>query len=116
MARNSGKRKRTPATQEQYVDFKEVKPLNYIQETYLEAIKSNDIIFGIGSAGTGKTFVAASYAASQLFHKRINLPILWPLPLIQLSENIQAEICAITVLLFLEHPIIPNLTNQKQRK
>lgn len=56
--------------------FKDVKPLNYIQGEYLDAIKSNDIIFGIGSAGTGKTFVAASYAAGELFHRRIQKIIL----------------------------------------
>lgn len=56
--------------------FKEVKPLNFIQGLYLDAIKSNSVIFGVGSAGTGKTFVAASYAASQLFHRNINKVIL----------------------------------------
>lgn len=56
--------------------FKDVKPLNFIQGQYLTAIKSNEIIFGIGSAGTGKTFVAASYAAGELFHRRINKIIL----------------------------------------
>ncbi len=57
-------------------DFKEIVPLNFIQSEYLEAIKSNDIIFGIGSAGTGKTFIAASYAASELFHRRVKKVIL----------------------------------------
>lgn len=56
--------------------FKEVVPLNYIQGEYLEAIKSNDIIFGVGSAGTGKTFIAAAYAASELYHRRISKIIL----------------------------------------
>lgn len=56
--------------------FKDVKPLNYIQGEYLDAIKSNEIVFGIGSAGTGKTFVAASYAAGELFHRRIQKIIL----------------------------------------
>lgn len=56
--------------------FKEVQPLNFIQGEYLEAIKSNDIIFGIGSAGTGKTFIAASYAASQLYHRKVDRVIL----------------------------------------
>ena len=56
--------------------FKEIEPLNYIQGEYLEAIRSNDVIFGIGSAGTGKTFIAASFAASELFHRRINKIIL----------------------------------------
>lgn len=56
--------------------FKEVKPLNFIQGEYLAAIESNDIIFGIGSAGTGKTFIAASYAAQELYYKRIDKIIL----------------------------------------
>lgn len=57
-------------------NFKEVQPLNYIQGEYLDAIKHNDIVFGIGSAGTGKTFIAASYAASELYHRRVSKVIL----------------------------------------
>jgi phosphate starvation-inducible PhoH-like protein len=53
-------------------NFKEVLPLNFIQGEYLEAIKYNEVIFGIGSAGTGKTFIAASFAASELFHRRVS--------------------------------------------
>jgi len=56
--------------------FKEVEPLNFIQGEYLEAIKHNDVVFGVGSAGTGKTFIAASFAASELFHRRVNKVIL----------------------------------------
>ena len=58
------------------VGIQSVKPLNFIQGAYLDAIKSNDIIFGIGSAGTGKTFIAASYAAEQLFYKKVDKIIL----------------------------------------
>lgn len=99
MARNSGKSSRSyPAKKQSYkpsqeekasarrkareddyvpnYSFKEVEPLNFIQGEYLEAIKSNDIIFGIGSAGTGKTFIAASYAASQLFHRKVDKVVL----------------------------------------
>jgi phosphate starvation-inducible PhoH-like protein len=80
MANSSGKKARRAQPQSEPTPveygFKEVKPLNYIQGEYLEAIKYNDIIFGIGSAGTGKTFVAASYAASELFHRRIQKIIL----------------------------------------
>lgn len=83
MANNSGKKARRAASEsprEQFLtnksEFKEVKPLNYIQETYLNAIKTSDITFGIGSAGTGKTYVAASYAASELFHRRVERIIL----------------------------------------
>ena len=79
MARSTGKKARKPAGTQPYLPeagFKEIKPLNYIQEEYLHAIKNNDIIFGIGSAGTGKTYIAASYAASELFHRRVDKIIL----------------------------------------
>jgi phosphate starvation-inducible PhoH-like protein len=56
--------------------FRDVKPLNFIQGEYLEAIKTSEIVFGIGSAGTGKTYVAASFAAGELFHRRIHKIIL----------------------------------------
>lgn len=77
MARSTGKKARKPASE--YAtgsSFREVKPLNYIQDEYLNAIKHNEIIFGIGSAGTGKTYIAASYAAAELFHRRIDKIIL----------------------------------------
>lgn len=78
MAISSGKKARRsePDLFKVMGEFKEVKPLNYIQETYLNAIKTSDIVFGIGSAGTGKTYVAASYAASELFHRRCEKVIL----------------------------------------
>jgi phosphate starvation-inducible PhoH-like protein len=87
MANQSGKQARKVALLETKVSdqgivdskkqtFREVKPLNEIQSVYLDAIKHNDIIFGIGSAGTGKTYVAASYAAAQLFYKKITKIIL----------------------------------------
>jgi phosphate starvation-inducible PhoH-like protein len=86
MARSTGKKARRdqqtdnnstrPSTGGVKVTLQPVKPLNYIQGAYLDAIKSNDIIFGIGSAGTGKTFIAATYAAEQLFYKKIDKIIL----------------------------------------
>lgn len=88
MARNSGKAQRSYPAKKSRINkdseqdfqpnynFKEIQPLNFIQGEYLEAIRHNDIIFGIGSAGTGKTFIAANYAASELFHRRIHKIIL----------------------------------------
>lgn len=96
MARNSGKTHRaqpskssandeltrfknpgtSPNTAQRNHSFREVQPLNFIQGQYLDAIKHNDVIFGIGSAGTGKTYVAASYAAAELYYKRIHRIIL----------------------------------------
>ena len=75
MAVSSGKkaRKNNSENLNEYTHtFKDVKPINFIQEAYLNAIKHNSIIFGIGSAGTGKTYIPAAYAASELYHKRIN--------------------------------------------
>lgn len=72
--RPSGKHDRSNSTLNHEV--KDIKPLNFIQAEYLEAIKSNDIIFGVGSAGTGKTYIAAAYAASQLFYRKIDKIIL----------------------------------------
>lgn len=77
MATNSGKKARREATNSVLdIQFREVKPLNYIQEAYLTAIRECDIVFGVGSAGTGKTYVAANYAAGQLFHRNIEKIIL----------------------------------------
>jgi phosphate starvation-inducible PhoH-like protein len=64
-----------PQPQRNYT-FKEVQPLNFVQSEYLDAIENNDVIFGIGSAGTGKTFIAANYAARELYYKRVNKVIL----------------------------------------
>lgn len=36
------------------------------QRYYMQAIKKNDLVFGIGPAGTGKTYVAVMYAISKL--------------------------------------------------
>ncbi len=36
------------------------------QDIYIREIKSNDLIFSIGSAGTGKTYLAVCYAVSEL--------------------------------------------------
>lgn len=76
MATTTGKKARKNIDNGYNNPFKEVKPLNYIQAEYLEAIKENEIIFGIGSAGTGKTYIAAWYAAQQLYNKKIDKIIL----------------------------------------
>lgn len=36
------------------------------QRLYINAMKRNDLVFGLGPAGTGKTFLAVVYAAKQL--------------------------------------------------
>lgn len=56
--------------------FEKVEPLNFIQGHYLNAIRGSTVIFGIGSAGTGKTFLATSYAAEELFYRNVDKVIL----------------------------------------
>lgn len=51
-------------------------PMSVAQGLYLDSIKANNIIFGKGSAGTGKTYIPGSYAAEQLFYRNINKIIL----------------------------------------
>ncbi len=46
------------------------------QKKYLEAIENNDIVFGIGPAGTGKTYLAVAMAVQYLLSKRVNRIIL----------------------------------------
>ena len=38
----------------------------YMQSTFIEAMSKNDLIFGVGPAGTGKTYLAVAYAAMML--------------------------------------------------
>ena len=46
------------------------------QRRYLEAIEQRDIVFGIGPAGTGKTYLAMAQAVSFLLSKRVSRIIL----------------------------------------
>jgi phosphate starvation-inducible PhoH-like protein len=46
------------------------------QRRYLDAIEQNDIVFGIGPAGTGKTYLAMAQAVSFLLAKRVTRIIL----------------------------------------
>ena len=46
------------------------------QRRYLEAIDTNDIVFGIGPAGTGKTYLAMAQAVSYLLAKKVSRIIL----------------------------------------
>ncbi len=49
-----------------------VKPKTYGQKRYVEAIQNYDIVFGIGPAGTGKTYLAVAMAVKALKEKSIN--------------------------------------------
>jgi phosphate starvation-inducible PhoH-like protein len=53
-----------------------VQPKSVNQRRYLDAIEKYDMVFGIGPAGTGKTYLAVAMAISALMAKRVNRIIL----------------------------------------
>jgi len=55
---------------------RQVTPKSVNQRRYLEAIDKFDIVFGIGPAGTGKTYLAMAQAVSFLLAKRVSRIIL----------------------------------------
>ncbi|MDQ3181610.1 MAG: PhoH family protein, partial [Acidobacteriota bacterium] len=55
---------------------KQVAPKSANQRKYIEAIQNNDLSFGIGPAGTGKSFLAVALAVQALFSKQVSRIIL----------------------------------------
>jgi phosphate starvation-inducible PhoH-like protein len=53
-----------------------VSPRNMAQKLYLQAISDNDIVFGVGPAGTGKTYLAVAAASAALNDKQIKRIVL----------------------------------------
>jgi phosphate starvation-inducible PhoH-like protein len=53
-----------------------VAPKTVTQRRYLDAIEQNDIVFGIGPAGTGKTYLAMAQAVAFLVAKKVTRIIL----------------------------------------
>jgi len=51
-------------------------PKTVNQRRYLEAIERNDLVIGVGPAGTGKTYLAVAMAVSALLGKRVSRIIL----------------------------------------
>jgi phosphate starvation-inducible protein PhoH and related proteins len=53
-----------------------VTPKTPVQKSYVQAIRSHDIVFGIGPAGTGKTFLAMAMAMAAFSKKQVRRIIL----------------------------------------
>src|SRR5688500_9515258 len=53
-----------------------VTPRNMAQKLYLQAINDKDIVFGVGPAGTGKTYLAVAAAAAALHDKQMKRIVL----------------------------------------
>ena len=55
---------------------KNIRPKTVNQKRYVDAIDEHTIVFGIGPAGTGKTYLAVAKAVQALQAKRVNRIIL----------------------------------------
>ena len=53
-----------------------IRPKSAAQQLYVEAIRTHDLTFGIGPAGTGKTYLAMAMAAAALMQKKVKRIVL----------------------------------------
>src|SRR3954465_8599912 len=53
-----------------------VQPRSINQRRYVEAIEQNDMVFGVGPAGTGKTYLAVAMAVSAMNAKKVSRIVL----------------------------------------
>jgi phosphate starvation-inducible PhoH-like protein len=53
-----------------------ISPKSLAQKTYIDAIRGQDVVFGIGPAGTGKTYLAMAMAVSFLMKKEVSRIVL----------------------------------------
>jgi len=68
-------------------DKKVVSPKSINQKAYIDSIRRFDIVFGIGPAGTGKTYLAMAMAVASLVKKEVNRVVL-ARPAIEAGEHL----------------------------
>ena len=66
---------------------KTIAPRSLAQKRYIEAMRRNNLVFGVGPAGTGKTFLAVAMAVRRLQDKQVRRIIL-SRPAIEAGENL----------------------------
>ena len=64
-----------------------IKPKTIGQSKYVDAIARNDMVFAIGPAGTGKTYLAVAMAVAELKSKRVNR-IIFTRPAVEAGESL----------------------------
>ncbi|HEX4751069.1 MAG TPA: PhoH family protein [Bryobacteraceae bacterium] len=62
-------------------------PKTVNQRRYVDAIENHDLTFGVGPAGTGKTYLAVAMAVSALLNKRVSRMILTR-PAVEAGEHL----------------------------
>lgn len=66
---------------------KQIKPKTLGQKKYAQSIKKNDVVFGIGPAGTGKTYLAMAMAVKAFKNKEVSKIILTR-PAVEAGESL----------------------------
>jgi phosphate starvation-inducible PhoH-like protein len=66
---------------------KYIKPKTLGQQKYIDAIKNNDIVFGVGPAGTGKSYLAVAMAVKAFKNKEVSRIILTR-PAVEAGESL----------------------------
>jgi len=69
------------------INGKDVFPRTFNQKKYLKAMEDNDLCFGIGPAGTGKTFLAIAVALNHLLNRKVNRIVLTR-PVVEAGEKL----------------------------
>lgn len=79
----------TPMKNDVILSFRgrSVRPKTPAQKEYVDAIRSNTITFGIGPAGTGKTYLAMAMAVAALNDKQVSRIVLTR-PVVEAGENL----------------------------
>ena len=66
---------------------KSIKPKTFGQKRYVDSMRKHDVVFGIGPAGTGKTYLAMAMAVQAFKNREVNRIILTR-PAVEAGENL----------------------------
>ena len=66
---------------------RQIRPRTATQGAFIEAMNSHDMVFGLGPAGTGKTFLAVAKAVSEMLAGNVDRIILTR-PAVEAGENL----------------------------
>ena len=78
---------KVPDTVIHYSKKGSITPRTKGQEIYVQAVKKNDIVFSVGPAGTGKTFIAVAFAVAALENHDVDKIVLCR-PAVEAGENL----------------------------